>query len=216
MPIYFKNVRGKLLTRLRTLDRAFERHAISPAVSKTLDKFALQEGLVSSLWQAWCEFCREAVIGAVQGAETTQGNAVASPNYAGLSELEIGFVAKQLANAQKPGAIKPLKGRHQEPTWGDVNKLTLIVAGLSPSNATTMLSGFGSSIAIADLQVFRNASAHICNDTLTLVRGTRVRYKDTDFRHPSDAIKWVDPTTNDYLWRTWIDEMDFVSDIATQ
>lgn len=216
MPTSFSQVRSKFLMRLNTLDKAFERHVVSPSVSKNVDRFALQEGLISSLWQAWCEFCRETVIGAVQGANTTSGVLVSSATYSARTDLEIAFIAKQFAHAKPFSAIKSVAGRHQEPTWGDVSKLILMVSGLAPTNVSTMLSGFGSATAIKDLQTYRNASAHICSDTLAMVKATRVRYRDTNFKHPSDTMRWTDPTTNDYLWRTWIDEMDLVSDVATQ
>lgn len=216
MPICFSKVRNKLLMRLSTLDKAFDRYVISPTVSKSVDRFALQEGLISSLWQAWCEFCRDTVIGATQGASTTAGTLVSSPTYSMRTELEIAFVAKQLASARPVGTVKSLAGRHQEPTWGDASKLIPIISGLAPTNVSTMLSGFGSAVAVKDLQTFRNASAHICGDTFTMVQATRVRYQDTTFKHPSDAMRWTDPATQDYLWRTWIDEMDLISDIATQ
>lgn len=216
MPTSFSQVRNKLIMRLNTLEKAFERHVIAPSVTKNIDKYALQEGLISSLWQAWGEFCREVVIGAVKGANTTVGTLVSSPTYSARTELEIAFVAKRLASAQSVGTIRSVAGRHQEPTWGDVTKLVLIVSGLAPSNVATMLTAFGSATAIKDLQTYRNASAHICSDTLAMVTATRVRYRDTHFRHPSDTMKWTDPATNDYLWRTWIDEIDLVSDIATQ
>ncbi len=216
MPIFFSHVRQKLLVRLNTLDKAFERSILEPCVSKSVDRFALQEGLISSLWQTWCEFCRETVIGAVQGASTTAGIAVSSPIYAGRTEPQIAYIAKQLSQANNVGVIRSVAGRHQEPTWGDVTKLTLIVAGLAPSNNATLLSGFGGALAIKDLQTCRNASAHINVDTLAQVRASRVRYSDTHFRHPSDVMKWTDPITKDYLWRTWVDEIDLISDIATQ
>lgn len=202
--------------RLSTLDKAFERHVVAPSVSRSVDRYALQEGLISSLWQAWGEFCRDVVIGAVKGANTTIGTLVNSPTYSARTELEIAFVAKRLASAQPVGTIRSIAGRHQEPTWGDVNKLIPIVSGLAPTNVATMLSAFGSAAAIKDLQTYRNASAHICADTLAMVSATRVRYQDTSFRHPSDTMRWTDPATNDYLWRTWIDEIDLVSDVATQ
>jgi len=216
MPISFDQLRSKLLMRVTTLDKAFERHVLSPSVTKTVDRFALQEGLISSLWQAWCEFCRDAIMGATRGANTTAGVAVSSPAYNGNSELEIAYVAQLLAQSKPVTKIKAVKGRHQEPTWGDVGKANLIVAGLAPTNSGTMLSGFAGVTSLKDLQTCRNASAHVCGDTLTMVRAARVRYQDTDFKHPSDVMKWTDPATKDYLWRSWVEEMDIVSDLVTQ
>lgn len=216
MPISFSVVRQKLLVRLNTLDRAFERHILTPSVSRYVDRFALQEGLLSSLWQAWCEFCRDVVIGAVQGATTTTGIVVSSQAYAARTEAEIAYIAKQLAQQRNVTTIKPISGRYSEPTWGDVNKLNLIVTGLGPSNQQTLLSGFGGVTSIKDLQICRNASAHINGENIAKVRAARVRYLHTAFKHPSDTMRWIVPTTKDYLWRSWIDEMELVSDLATQ
>ncbi|MGN8152515.1 hypothetical protein ACTJK5_09600 [Agrobacterium sp. 22094] len=216
MPISFEHLRKKLLTRVTTLDKAFERHVLSPSATKAVDRFALQEGLVSALWQAWCEFCRGAIMGATRGANTTSGVAVNSPTYNGNSELEIAYVAQLLSQSKMVTKIKSVKGRHQEPTWGDVGKVNLIVSGLAPTNSGTMLSGFGGVISLKDLQTCRNASAHVCSDTFAMVRAARVRYQDTDFKHPSDVMKWIDPATKDYLWRSWVEEMDIVSDLVTQ
>lgn len=216
MPISFSRVRQKLLIRLNTLDKAFERHIVTPSVTKSIDRFALQEGLLSSLWQAWCEFCRDTVMGAVQGATTTTGVAVSSQTYSGRTEAEIAYAAKRLAQNQGVGTIRPIAGRYSEPTWGDVGKLNLIVSGLAPSNQQTLLSGFGGVASIKDLQTCRNASAHINGETVADVRAARVRYQHTAFKHPSDAMRWTVPATNDYLWRTWVDEMDLISDLTTQ
>ena len=216
MPASFEQLRNKLLVRLTTLDKAFERHVIAPSLTRSVDKYALQEGLISSLWQAWCEFCRDAVIGSAQGANTTTGVLVNSPTYGTRTEPEIAFIAKKLASSNPVGNIRPLGGRHLEPTWGDTTKLVLIISGLAPTNVSTMLSAFGSAVSVHDLKTFRNASAHLSGEALAQVRLTRVRYKDTSFRHPSDTLRWTDPATNDFLWRTWIEEMDVISDFATQ
>ena len=76
------------------------------------------------------------------------------------------------------------------------------------------MSAFGSALSVRDLRLCRNACAHINVDSLNLVQRARVRYSNTGFHHPSDAIYWVDAGTRDFLWKTWIDEMLTVSDIA--
>src|SRR3546814_1022015 len=57
----------KLRSRLRVLDSAFERHLFVPSKTRRIDRFALQEGLISGLWQSWCAFCRSTVIGSARG-----------------------------------------------------------------------------------------------------------------------------------------------------
>lgn len=216
MPTYLNDFRTKLLSRLDRLEKAFERHALSPTLNKRVDRYALQEGLISSLWQSWCEFCRDIVISTTIGASTRAGNAVISPLFSTHNEAEIAFIAARLSNSERIANIKPIKSRRHEPTWGDIDKLLLIITGLSPTNSRLLLATFGSANAIKDLQVYRNASAHVCNDTIKSVSATRLRYNDTKFTHPSDTMFWTDPISRNYLWKLWIDEMELISDFATQ
>lgn len=128
--------------------------------------------------------------------------------------MEIAYIARALAQRQNVGTIRPLSGSHLEPTWGDLAKVNLIAAGLQTSNQNSLLTGFGVSVRISDLQTCRNASAHLNSDRIGDVRAARVRYTNTRFAHPSDMMFWIDPGTQDYLWRSWLDEMDAVSRLA--
>ncbi|WP_227518007.1 hypothetical protein, partial [Klebsiella variicola] len=38
----------------------------------------------------------------------------------------------------------------------------------------------------------------------------------TKFRHPSDTMFWIDPQTNDYLWKSWIEEIELISEAIAQ
>jgi hypothetical protein len=167
-------VRRRLISRLSTLDSVFDRHAID-GVRKRTERSALQEGLVSALWQCWCAFCRDAVLASAQGTNTRSGISVTSP-LASRSEQEICFVARELAFRRSVTTIRPLAGRHLEPTWGDLGKLNLILSGIAFSNQSQLLSAFGVALALADLQTCRNASARLNSDTIATVRATRVRY----------------------------------------
>lgn len=206
-------IRRKLLARTRSLDLAFERHALAPIFKVRTDRFAVQEGLLSSLWQSWCTFCRETIISSAQGISTKTGHKTTSP-YAGNSEMEIAFVARELSQKRVVNAVKILPARHLEPTWGDLVKINLIATGIGSSNAIQLTSAFGAGMTIIDLQMCRNASAHLNFDTISNVISARVRYSQTKFVHPSDMMFWIDPATKDYLWKTWIEEISILSDLA--
>lgn len=212
MPTSLNAFRQKLLQRLQTLDSAFEREALAQHV-KRVDRWALQEGLISALWQSWCRFCREVLINSAIGTNTASGQAVTSP-YRGRSEPEIAYIAKCLANTKPVKQIKVIAGAHQEPTWGDLSKVNLITTGLGTSNSGQLLSAFAGGVAINDLQLCRNASAHLGPQLLTQIVAAKVRYMETSLTHPSDVMLWVDPTTKDYLWKSWLDEMDLISSYA--
>lgn len=214
MPTSLEGIRQKLGARLKTLDAAFDRHVVTPSAKMMVDRFALQEGLVSSLWQAWCVFCRQTLIGSATGTIGSGGQQVTSP-YAGRAEMEIAYIARELSQGKTANVIKTLQGSHLEPTWGDLKKANLIASGIASTNQTNLLSAFGVGLAVADLQLCRNASAHLNKDLLGNVHAAKVRYSDTKFAHPSDMMFWTDPATKDFVWKTWIDEMTIMSQFAS-
>ena len=128
--------------------------------------------------------------------------------------MEIAFVARQLANSRTVSVVQSLSGMHLEPNWGDLSKVNLIVTGIASTNRDQLASAFGAGLAILDLQLCRNASAHLNQERIADISAARVRYSQTAFIHPSDAIFWIDPWTSDYLWKTWIEEIDVISDLA--
>ena len=119
-----------------------------------------------------------------------------------------------LSKHQQVSKVKALKGNYQEPTWGDLDKANLIVNGIKSTNKAQLLSAFGTGAAINDLQLCRNASAHLSKDMVAQVNAAKVRYSETKFVHPSDLIFWVDPASKDFLWKTWVDEMQMISQNA--
>src|SRR3546814_8226481 len=74
--------------------------------------------------------------------------------------------------------IRALHGSHLEPTWGDLTKANLIVTGIESTNQVQLLTAFGGGFAIKDLQLCRNASAHLTKDLLRDVNAAKVRYRD--------------------------------------
>ena len=206
MPTSLSEPLIRLNLRLKVLERAFLRHRQTPVYLRTIDRFAVQEGLVSNLWQSWNRFCRDVTVGSALGSNTASGVAVTS-NFHQNTDAEIAFAAKKLSQNQAIGNMRAISGDHLEPTWGDFSKLSLIISGLGPTNAQTLLTGFGSLNSISDLQLCRNASAHISSERIADVRNAKVRYQSTKFYHPSDMLFWIEPYTNDYLWKYWADEI---------
>src|SRR3546814_1871622 len=80
--------------------------------------------------------------------------------------MEIAYVAKLLAQGKSVSKIRALHGSHLEPTWGDLTKANLIVTGIESTNQAQLLTAFGGGFAIKDLQLCRNASAHLTKDLL--------------------------------------------------
>ncbi len=213
MPISLEILSNKLRRRLNVLESALERHSSGPRLSKRVDCQAIQEGIISTLWQSWCWFAREVVIASAKGAVTSSG-LVTTSIYALNAEPEIIYIAKQLAWQRPIGQIKPILRGFQEPTWGDLDKLNRIILGVNCTNSKQLASVFGSTKRIKDLQLCRNSSAHINKDNITALSSARVRYLNTKLNHPSDMIFWIDPDTNEYVWKSWIDELEIISLLA--
>lgn len=200
----------KLERRIDTLEGAFLRFALNRNASRKIDRFAFQAGLISETWQAWNSFSRSIILASLKGTTSTGGVAVNSP-YSPNSVNEIRYAAMKAAQARPIGALRPISGDHLEPTWGDMGKANRIISALTPSNSSQLLSAFGSSVLISDLQKVRNACAHVSSDRLNDVRSMQVRYSHNRFLHPSDCIFWVDPRSRDYSWVSWVDEMKLVA-----
>lgn len=170
MPILLDAVHRRLSKRLKTLDRVFERYSVA-SLPRRIDRSAIQEGLISALWQSWCGFCRDTMMACATGATTTSGTAVASP-FAAHSELEIAFIASQLSNRRNIGTVRPLAGHHLEPTWGDVTKLNLIANGMNTTNKAQLVGAFSAALSLQDLQLSRNASAHLSTSAIAGINVT--------------------------------------------
>lgn len=216
MTVSFDKALSKLKARTIVLDSAFERNLLITSPNKCTDRYSLQEGLMSSLWQAWCIYCRTILFGSITDGLTINGNRVSSV-YSQLSDRElVHFASKASSSVNLANVAVKSASAHFELTWGDPVKLNPIVNAFNPSNAANLLSALGAVSLLLDLQKFRNANAHITNFTISEIKSAQVRYSHTNFRHPSDTMFWVDPQTNDYLWKSWIDEIDLISNQLAQ
>src|SRR5262245_58695041 len=99
----------------------------------TLLDECLLEGLLSRVWQAWCNFARACVVHSCLGATTTSGTVL--PLAAATSEAHVSSAAIRAKNKANPpfwGATNTVL--RAEPTWGDVDVLNKILTRLQPSN----------------------------------------------------------------------------------
>ena len=197
---------SRLRVRLKTISAALIRASIHDRETRRLDRFARNEGLVSALWQAWNNFSRSVVLLSAQGTITETG-ARTNSQYSHLSEAELLFVCQAAASTKKFKNIRPLTKNFLEPTWGDARKINNIVNFVQPSNKATLISGFGLRAISLDIQVVRNACAHISRDRILDIDQIRTKYEDTHFSHPSDALFWTEPSTGNAAWRVWVDEL---------
>lgn len=161
-------------------------------------------------------YCRTIIFGSLTDGLTVNGNRVSS-TYSNLTDRELVFLAQKASQGSNLATITVRSAPpHIEMTWGDAIKLNPVITAFSPSNAAVLLSGLGTVSFLLDLQKFRNANAHITSFTIGEVKNAQVRYTHTKFRHPSDTMFWIDPQTNDYLWKSWIEEIELISEAMAQ
>lgn len=214
MPELLTKFSRKLESRTRYLDAVFLRQIIDGNIKRRADRFAWQEGLISSLWQAWSSFARETLLESALGAQTSSGN-ITTSQYSHHTKHEVIFICRQLGNNHNITNIRPLTQQHLEPTWADQTKCHRIVTGINSSNSGALHQLYASTY-LNHLQLCRNACAHITKQMISTVNGLRASYTHNIFTHPSDMMLWEDPSSKDYLWNTWTNDMRLLAHAATQ
>jgi hypothetical protein len=210
MPASLSVCRSRLQRRLALVAAEIDAYYGNRPNLTKLHRWATQEGFLSSLWQLWNAFARELLISSCQGTVTMSGTTVSSL-HAARPVGEIAFLAREFSLGNSPKTVKSLSSSRLEPTWGDISKVQKIISGLNPSNAAVLATGFGSASLIRDVQEVRNASAHLTAENRQKIAAMKVRYDKPVWIHPSDAMFWLDPTSKDFAWRAWLDEMELIS-----
>ena len=200
---YFQD---KLCQRLFVLESAHRRLLLRRAYIRKIDRFSLQQGLISALWQAWNDVSRSILLFSAKGA-VSSGGVVITSAFSQYTFDEIRFAALRVSRNENIGTPRAIAGDHLEPNWGDLNKANRIILGLRPTNSNQLLSAFGSMTLVSDLQKTRNACTHISLDRMREIYQLKTRYVGGRLLHPSDVIFWIDPITKDFAWNVWIDEM---------
>lgn len=167
----------------------------------------LMEGALSDAWQAYCAFVRSVVIRSATGCTTASGNLYPA-SVAPASWQRVSYIAAQAArnkNIQAGGLNSVLR---IEPTWGDSNKIVLILNALNPGNRTTLLGRLSGGLnGPKHCQIVRNACAHINHQTKAEVESLAIFYSASRVRHPTDALEWRDPNTQEFAFIAWLEDM---------
>jgi hypothetical protein len=167
----------------------------------------LLEGLLSRVWQAWSSFCRTCVIESCMGTTDVTGAAIAPIPDAASEEHVSG------AAIQAKRGLAPLWGSTNailrlEPTWGDVDVLSRIINRLQPANSGKMLAAFSSGSQSAKaLQSVRNGAAHNHTQNLGDILKLRSSYLVFPIGHPTQAMFWIEPQSQDFLVTHAIEEL---------
>ena len=205
----------KLDRRLSILESAHRRLFFRRERIRKIDRFSAQIGLVSTLWQVWNDASRSIILSSVRGTISANGTEISS-RFSRYPIDQIRFAAMRFAKGQPVDQLTEIAGDHLEPNWGDLDKANRIVSQFQPTNSKQLLSAFGSMNLVRDLQITRNACAHISLDRIQQVHDMRVRYYGDRPLHPSDMIFLIDPSTNDFSWNSWTDEIRIFAQYAIE
>lgn len=159
----------------------------------------LLEGLLSRVWQAWNLFCRTCVVESCMGTIDVAGAAIVGLADA-VSAEHVSGAAMRAKSGKTPCWGLPNAILRLEPTWGDVDVLSRIITRLRPSNFAKMLAAFSSGHPSAKaLQVIRNGAAHNHVQNLADIHKLRSAYLVFAIGHPTHAMFWIDPQSQDFL-----------------
>lgn len=174
------------------------------------------EVLLSDVWQSWCHFTRKLLMTSCRGATARDTTIIQARNTDNNSWQRIGYEARQASfnqNASLHGHRNFLIRR--EPTWGDLDRVSQIITGLGPSNASNLLGAYGSFSQLKDLQLVRNACAHKNIETLGSLSPLRSRYNFGTLKCATDIAWATTRGSNDFAIELWLYEMNMIADIAT-
>lgn len=173
------------------------------------------EGLISDLWQDWCNFTRNVLMLSCQGCITRSGSPVLR-RMTENSPCRIAYEAKQALTGDPVRKGKVLAAKRQEPTWGDKERLIDIVVGLKPANEPRLIMAFGvPRNGPKHLQLARNACAHKHNESIAALRSILIYYVSQPLRHPSEVVWQMESQSKTAALYSWIHDMKYIADLAT-
>ena len=168
----------------------------------------LLEGLVSRVWQAWCNFCRSCVIESCVGTIVGTGAIIAAlPDAASDAHVSSAAIrARQRPTPPYWGATNTVL--RNEPTWGDVDVLAKVLSRLHPANFVQLLAAFSHGhSSVKALQLIRNGAAHNNAQSLGEILTLRSLYIVFPIGHPTHALFWIEPHSKDFLATRAIEEL---------
>ena len=176
----------------------------------------LLSGILSDLWQGWCNFCRSIVIGSCRGCVTRSGGRIL-PRTAVNTPERVAYEAKRYMQNNAPSSTGAVTYLRQEPTWGDTNRLPLAIAGIAPNNSMQLLGGFGAHAnGPKHLQLTRNSIAHLNSETMAEVRLASLSYIFSQpIGNPVDLVLATDQVTGSLAIFSWMDDLELIADIVT-
>lgn len=164
------------------------------------------ETVLSDSWQSYCNFVRHVCVQSCIGCTTPSGavTATAVP----CTWARVSYVAIQAAKGGAVAAGKTNAILRKEPTWGDPTKITAIINILNPSNKAILISHLSGGLSgPKHCQTVRNASAHKNNQTKNEVLALAASYAAHPIIYPTDAMFWIDPTSGDLAFISWLEDM---------
>lgn len=175
----------------------------------------LTEVLISDIWQAWCNFCRELILSSCRGTIARNGQLV-NKRFGDNSLQRIGYEAKQANYNHNVTANGHLNFMiRNEPTWGDLNSIIRIVQRLQPSNFNNLVTTFGSFTEPKNLQKVRNACAHKNKETITDISTLSITYNFSKLSYATDLAWKMKNNTNAFAIDIWLYEVNKIADLAT-
>lgn len=177
----------------------------------------LAEGLLSNLWIDWNIFVKQVLVLSCNGSISRSGVIVPARAVPDNSESRIAYEVNQFSKGSKVTPTKIFSGVI-EPTWAHPDRIITCITGLASSNTLALQMAFGSAGLFGPkrIHLVRNACAHKSRTNRSNVQSLRSLYFTKHFLDPVDIIWGSNPTSNSIAIFEWIEDLEYIADLATQ
>lgn len=177
----------------------------------------IAEALLSNLWLDWNAFVKQTFILSCNGSITRTGATVLAREALDNSESRITYEMQQYIRGRN-ASPNTMHNGSIEPTWAHPDRIITCINKLAPSNTLTLRLAFGSAGLVGPkrIHLVRNACAHKTKENRADVLKLRNSYITNHYLDPIDIIWGSNPTTNSIAIFEWIEDLEDISNLATQ
>ncbi len=174
------------------------------------ERLTYTAGVLNSIWNLWNNFWREYWIAHIIGGININGSSVI-PLYPNFNKKQaVFFLLIKLGKKSNNRIGDSIIGSFQEPTWGDINIIEKLAAGLLPNHAnlSILLGLIGHyRIQVEHFQQIRNSFIHLNNENISKLKNIQSHYIFNSSQKLIDILEAETLSGNNKCFEDLIDNM---------